>query len=141
MFDLCSVDIVESDEIPASAKLATQKRPELVEQLAEIDDKITDLFLNDLLPSTEQLAAAIRRASVSLTFSPVFFDSAVKDTVALPLLGGVCAYLVSPSEHQVVAHDIAQPLGSPQVELVPASAAPLVVLAFKLEEGRFGQLT
>ena len=142
MFDLRSVDIVESDEIPASAlELATQKRIELVEQLAEIDDEIADLFLNDSLPSTEQLAAAIRRATVSLKFSPVFLGSAVKNTAVQPLLDGVCAYLASPSERQVVAHDTVQPAGSPQVELVPASAAPLVALAFKLEEGRFGQLT
>ena len=41
MSDLRSVDVVESDEIPASAlELATQKRTELVEQLIEIDDKI-----------------------------------------------------------------------------------------------------
>ena len=78
MFDIRSVDIVESDEIPASAELATRKRPELVEQLSEIDDEIADLFLNNSLPSTEQLAAAIRRATVSLKFSPVFFGFAVR---------------------------------------------------------------
>ncbi len=137
-----SVDIVESDEIPVSAlELATQKRTELIEQLAEVDDEIADLFLNDALPSTEQLAAAIRRATVSLKFSPVFLGSAVKNTAVQPLLDGVCTYLASPSERQVVAHDTAQPAGAPQVELVPAAAAPLVALAFKLEEGRFGQLT
>ncbi|KAI9432399.1 P-loop containing nucleoside triphosphate hydrolase protein [Lactarius indigo] len=136
------VDIVESDEIPASAlELATQKRTELIEQLAEVDDEIADLFLNDALPSTEQLAAAIRRATVSLKFSPVFLGSAVKNTAVQPLLDGVCAYLASPSERQVVAHDTTLPAGAPQVELVPAAAAPLVALAFKLEEGRFGQLT
>jgi elongation factor G len=65
----------------------------------------------------------------------------VENTAVQPLLGGACAYLASPSERQVVAHDTAQLAGSLQVELVPASAAPLVALAFKLEEGRFGQLT
>ncbi|KAN0137606.1 P-loop containing nucleoside triphosphate hydrolase protein [Lactarius tabidus] len=136
------VDVVESDEIPVSAlELATQKRPELIEQLAEVDDEIADLFLNDALPSNEQLAAAIRRATASLKFSPVFLGSAVKNTAMQPLLDGICAYLASPSERQVVAHDTAQPAGSPMVELVPAAAAPLVALAFKLEEGRFGQLT
>ena len=53
MFDIRSVKIFESDEISASAKLATQKRSELVEQLVEIYDKIADLFLNDLLSFTE----------------------------------------------------------------------------------------
>ncbi|KAH8983296.1 elongation factor G, mitochondrial [Lactarius akahatsu] len=84
---------------------------------------------------------AIRRATVSLKFSPVFLGSAVKNTAVQPLLDGVCAYLASPSERQVVAHDTTQPAGAAQVELVPAAAAPLVALAFKLEEGRFGQLT
>ncbi|KAN0137562.1 elongation factor G mitochondrial [Lactarius tabidus] len=126
------VDVVESDEIPASAlELATQKRTELIEQLAEVDDEIADIFLHDALPSNKQLAVAIRRATVSLKFSPVFLDSAMKNTAVQPLLDG----------RQVVAHDTAQPAGSPMVELVPAAAAPLVALAFKLEEGRFGQLT
>jgi elongation factor G len=137
-----SVDVIESDEIPASTlELATQKRTELVEQLAEVDDEIAELFLNDALPSNAQLAAAIRRATVSLKFSPVFLGSAIKNTAVQPLLDGVCAYLASPAEREVLAHDTTQPTSTPQVELVPAAAAPLVALAFKLEEGRFGQLT
>ncbi|KAH9987056.1 elongation factor G mitochondrial [Russula vinacea] len=115
------VDVIESDEIPASTlELATQKRTELIEQLAEVDDEIAELFLNDALPSNSQLAAAIRLQ---------------------PLLDGVCAYLASPAEREVLAHDTTLPASAPQVELVPAAAAPLVALAFKLEEGRFGQLT
>ncbi|KAI0295312.1 elongation factor G mitochondrial [Multifurca ochricompacta] len=136
------VDVVESDEIPASViELATQKRTELIEQLAEVDDEIAELFLNDALPSNEQLAGAIRRATVSLKFSPVFLGSAIKNTAVQPMLDGVCAYLASPAEREAVAHDTTQPAKAPLVELVPAAAAPLVALAFKLEEGRFGQLT
>jgi elongation factor G len=56
-------------------------------------------------------------------------------------LDGVCVYLANPSECDVVAHDTTQPLTAPPVPLVPAAAAPFVGLAFKLEEGRFGQLT
>ena len=77
---LHSVEVVESDEIPASSlELATQKRQELIEQLAEVDDEIAELFLNDALPSNAQLAVAIRRATVSLKFSPVFLGSGDKE--------------------------------------------------------------
>jgi len=133
---------VESDEIPASVlKLAEAKRGELIEQLAEVDEEIAEQFLNDELPTNNQLADAIRRATVGLKFSPVFIGSAIKNTAIQPLLDGVCAYLPNPSEVDVVAHDTSLPVSAPPVPLVPAAAAPLVGLAFKLEEGRFGQLT
>ncbi|EIW77598.1 elongation factor G mitochondrial, partial [Coniophora puteana RWD-64-598 SS2] len=144
------IDIVESDDIPASTlALAQRKRTELLEQLAEVDDAIGDALLCDEVPSPPELAAAIRRATVSLRFSPVFMGSAIKNTAVQPLLDGVCAYLASPAEARVVATDTAAvesgaaEEGTPEaeVELVPAAQAPLVGLAFKLEEGRFGQLT
>ncbi|PCH34585.1 elongation factor G mitochondrial [Wolfiporia cocos MD-104 SS10] len=135
-------NVVESDEIPASVvNFAQQKRRELIEQLAEVDDEIGELLIMDEEPTTKQLAEAIRRATVGLKFSPVFMGSAVKNTSVQPLLDGVCAYLPTPSESSVVAHDTSLPIDTPPVPLTPAADAPLVALAFKLEEGRFGQLT
>ncbi|CAL1701831.1 unnamed protein product [Somion occarium] len=134
--------IVESDEIPAEViDLAKEKRRELIEQLAEVDDEIGELLIMDEDPTTAQLTCAIRRATVGLKFSPVFLGSAVKNTAVQPLLDGVCTYLPTPSEAIMTAHDISQPTSAPPVPLVAAAAAPLVALAFKLEEGRFGQLT
>lgn len=121
--------------------LAKEKRQELIEQLAEVDEEMGEIFLNDEVPTNDQIAAAIRRSTVGLKFSPVFLGSAIKNTAVQPLLDGVCAYLPNPAESTVLAHDTEAPSGTPQVQLAPAAAAPLVGLAFKLEEGRFGQLT
>ncbi|KAH8113160.1 elongation factor G, mitochondrial [Phellopilus nigrolimitatus] len=136
------IDVVESDEIPADTlALAQEKRTELIETLADVDDGMAELFLEEKPPTTEQLVTAIRRATVGLRFSPVFLGSAIKNTAVQPLLDGVCAYLPNPAETRVVAHDVTLPLSAPPVALVPAAEAPLVALAFKLEESRFGQLT
>lgn len=136
------INVVESDEIPESVlDLAKAKRAELLEQLAEVDDEMGELLIMDETPTTAQLVAAIRRATVGLKFSPVFLGSAIKNTAVQPMLDGVCAYLANPAEGSVTAHDTTQPASAPPVPLVPASDAPLVGLAFKLEEGRFGQLT
>ncbi|CAK5265345.1 unnamed protein product [Mycena citricolor] len=136
------VDVVVSQEIPESLQeLAKEKRTELIEQLAEVDEEIAELFLNDELPSNDLLAAAIRRSTIGLKFSPVFLGSAIKNTGVQALLDGICSYLPNPSELEVLAHDTNLPAASPSVPLQPAAAAPMVGLAFKLEEGRFGQLT
>ena len=121
--------------------LAKQKRRELIEQLAEVDEQIGDMIIMEEEPNTEQLVNAIRRATCSLKFSPVFLGSAIKNTAVQPMLDGVCAYLPTPSESEATAMDSTLPANAPAISLVPAAAAPLVALAFKLEEGRFGQLT
>jgi len=68
----------ESDEVPASVlETVTKKCAEPIEQLAEVDDEITELSLNDMLLSNAVLTAVILRAIVSLKFSPVFLGSAI----------------------------------------------------------------
>lgn len=139
---MISNQIVETDEIPESVRvLAEEKRAELIEQLSEADETLCDLFLDEAPITPTDIAQALQRATTSLRFTPVFMGSAIKNTGVQPLLDGVCAYLPNPSEVQNQAMDATLPAHAPTIPLVPATNAPLVGLAFKLEEGRYGQLT
>lgn len=136
------IDVVEEDEIPTSVlQEAKDRRAELIETLAEVDEQMSDAFLEDAPITTEMLVGAIRRATLARKFTPVFLGSAVKNTAVQPLLDGVCAYLPTPSDSITSALDLAKPAGEQAVDLIPAAEAPVVALAFKLEEGKYGQLT
>lgn len=120
------------------AKLETT-RAELVEKVAEVDDKLGELFLAEAAPSDDELKAAIRRATLALKFVPVFMGSAYKNKGVQLLLDGVLDYLPNPMEKATVALD--RSAGEAEVALKADPSAPLVALAFKLEESRYGQLT
>lgn len=133
--------IVTSGDIPAEFLAAAEaKRAELVETLAEVDDEIADAWLDERVISGEEISAAIRRATIALKFSPVFLGSALANKSVQSLLDGICLYLPTPREVPALALSVVSPNNPPQT-LTPASAAPLIGLAFKLEEGRYGQLT
>jgi elongation factor G len=131
---------VKYGDIPAEMmNQANQKRQELVETLADIDDNIGELFLAEEQPSAEQLDDAIRKATIARSFVPVFMGSAFKNKGVQPLLDGVAAYLPAPSDMKYTALDLKR---NEQEFFVSCSPnAPLIALAFKLEESRFGQLT
>ncbi|GAA6004330.1 hypothetical protein JCM10207_000672 [Rhodosporidiobolus poonsookiae] len=132
---------VRTDEIPAQYLEAAQaKRAELVETLAEVDDAIADAWLEEREILPEELVAAIRRTTTALQFTPVFMGSALANKSVQQVLDGVCLYLPTPEEAPAHALSVESPNDPPQT-LSPTSNAPLVSLAFKLEEGRYGQLT
>lgn len=132
--------ITESDDIPADVKpVAIERRKILIETLADVDDEIAEIFLDERTPSEEQLKAAIRRATISLKFAPVFMGSALADKSVQPMLDGVCDYLPNPSEVENLALDRRR--AEAPVKLVSYNSLPFVGLAFKLEESNFGQLT
>jgi elongation factor G len=132
-------NLVERDIPEDLMPLATEKRNELIEQLANVDDEIADLYLCEEVPTTEQFIDAIRRSTIALKFTPVLMGSAFKNTAVQPLLNAIVEYLPNPTEVTNTALDISQ--GEQKVDLQPYSASPFVGLAFKLEEGRYGQLT
>lgn len=132
--------IVEKDEIPAEIKsLAEEYRAKLIETLADVDEEIAEIFLDERTPTPEQMKAAVRRATISLKFSPVFIGSALADTSVQPMLDAVCDYLPNPSEVENLALDKSR--AEVPVKLVSYQSLPFVGLAFKLEESNFGQLT
>lgn len=133
--------IVEGPVPEELKELAEAKRQELIEHIAEADEEISDKFLMEEPISNLDIIRAIRRATVNLKFTPVFMGSAIKNTGVQAMLDGVTAYLPNPSEVAANAIDTALPVEAPTVPLSGAEDAPFVGLAFKLEEGRYGQLT
>ncbi|KAI8062372.1 translation elongation factor G [Gilbertella persicaria] len=132
-------NLVEKDIPEELMPLATEKRQELIEQLANVDDEIADIYLLEEIPTTEQFIDAIRRSTISLKFTPVLMGSAFKNTAVQPLLNAIVDYLPNPTEVTNTALDINK--DEEKVDLKPYSNSPFVGLAFKLEEGRYGQLT
>lgn len=116
-----------------------ETRSELIERLADIDDEVAECFVNEEEPSVELIKAAVRRQTIAQKFVPVFMGSAFKNKGVQVLLDGVNDYLPSPVDVSNKCLDLDKE--EAEVGLVCDPDAPLVALAFKLEESRFGQLT
>lgn len=133
-------EIQVKDEIPEKVKdLVEERKGMLIETLADVDDEIAEIFLAEEQPTPEQIKAAIRRATISLKFTPVFMGSALANKGVQHMLDGVIDYLPNPSEVENLALD--RKRNEAPVKLVPYNSLPFVGLAFKLEESNFGQLT
>ncbi|KAK4447594.1 mitochondrial elongation factor g 1-like protein [Podospora aff. communis PSN243] len=134
------INVKVSKDVPENLKeLAQQKRQELIEKLADVDDEIAELFLDEITPTPQQIKAAIRRATIGLKFTPVLMGTALADKSVQPMLDAVCDYLPNPQDVPNTALDRSK--GEEPVSLVPYNSLPFVGLAFKLEENPYGQLT
>uniref|UniRef100_A0A8D3D3D5 Elongation factor G, mitochondrial n=1 Tax=Scophthalmus maximus TaxID=52904 RepID=A0A8D3D3D5_SCOMX len=133
---------IRYDEIPADFRAeAADRRQELVECVANADEILGEMFLEEKIPTNDDLKAAIRRATVQRLFSPVLVGTALKNKGVQPLLDAVLDYLPNPTE--VKNYAILNDDQSSKLQMDPTRDAsnPFVGLAFKLEAGRFGQLT
>ncbi|XP_069878965.1 elongation factor G, mitochondrial isoform X1 [Dipodomys merriami] len=138
--------IVRYDEIPAEFRAAaSDHRQELIECVANSDEKLGELFLEEKIPSVSDLKLAIRRATLSRSFTPVLLGSALKNKGVQPLLDAVLDFLPNPSEVQNYAILNKEDDSKEKTKILMSSKRdgthPFVGLAFKLEAGRFGQLT
>ncbi|MBN2576391.1 MAG: elongation factor G [Deltaproteobacteria bacterium] len=139
-FDGENGEDVRTAEIPAElAEAAKQARARLIEQVADVDDVLAEKFLAERPIAAEDLVAAIRRATVAFRATPVFLGSAYKNKGVQLLLDGINAYLPNPTE--VANHALDQNRNEESVTLTSDANQPFVGLAFKLEDGRYGQLT
>jgi elongation factor G len=133
-------EIITEKDIPADMMEDAKKyRHELYGKAADFDDALAEKFLMEEEPTEDELKAAIRKGTLKLDLTPVFMGSAYKNRGVQKLLDGVQDYLPNPSEVQNEGLDLDK--NEEKVTLTSDPAKPLVALAFKLEDGRFGQLT
>jgi elongation factor G len=131
-------NIVET-EIPAELRgEAEAAREHMLDAVSMFSDELTEAVLEERV--TEPLIhEAVRKGVLSLQLCPVFIGSAYKNKGVQPLLDAVNAYLPSPEDVQNTAVDLEN--DEQPIALSSDPNKPLVALAFKLEDGRYGQLT
>ena len=139
-FDGENGEHVREEEIPAElVQQAKQARHDIIEGVANVDDHLAELFIADKPVSDEELKAAIRRATLALKMTPVMCGSAYKNKGVQLLLDAVRDYLPNPTE--VTNEALDQKNNEAKIVLESSPDKPFVGLAFKLEDGRYGQLT
>lgn len=138
-FDGPNGETIRVEEIPSNLRSEAESRRELLIDAASMfSDELMEAALEGNA-TEDMIREAVRRGVVQRKIVPVFMGSAYKNKGVQPLLDAVTYYLPSPAEVENTALDIAKDEAPVILESDPEK--PLVALAFKLEEGRYGQLT
>jgi elongation factor G len=132
-------EIIET-EIPGHLlNEALRRRQKLIERVADYDDEIAEKFLEEAEITNDELIKGIRRATIGMHITPVFVGTAKQNKGVQTMLDGVGLYLPAPNEIKNKALDLDE--NEKEIVLESNSDLPTVALAFKLEDGKYGQLT
>ena len=139
-FDGDSGEDVRIEAIPQSLlEEANAKREELIDAASIFSDELTETILEEKEITPELLYAAVRKGTLKREITPVYMGSAYKNKAVQPLLDGVTYLLPKPSEVENIALDMNN--NEEPVILNSDPEKPIIALAFKLEDGQYGQLT
>ena len=128
-------------EIPPELKsLAEEKREELVEKIAETDEKLLSDYLDGKEISIDDFKKALRKAVIKNEIIPVLSGSALHNKGVQLLLDAVVDYL--PSPHDLPPVQGVNPQTHKEEERSPEDEQPLAAIAFKIATDPFvGTLT
>ena len=130
---------IREADIPENLRtMADEKREELLDAASMFSEELMEAVLEGE-PTVDMIQAAIRRGTLNLELTPVLMGSAYKNKGVQTLLDAVLAYLPTPRDVKNIALDLSN--NEEEITLTANPDDPLVSLAFKLEDGRYGQLT
>ncbi len=133
-------EIIREDEIPAEMLAeAQEKREAMLEEISMFSEELMEALLEEGDIDVQLINDAVRRGTLALEFTPVFMGSAYKNKGVQALLDAVEQYLPCPTDVENMALDLKNDEKEFTVSNDPED--PLIMLAFKLEDGRYGQLT
>ena len=127
---------VREEEIPAElAGLAQEYREKLLEAVSDEDDAIMELYLAGEEIPTEQLRAAIRKATIGVRMIPVTCGTSYKNKGVQELLDAIVDYLPSPLDKKGI-HGT-DPHTQEEIFRPADDSAPFSALAFKIATDPF----
>ncbi len=112
----------------------------MLDQLSLVSDELTEAMLEEKVTPELHPQVASARRTIALKCTPVMMGSALGNKAVQLLLDGVCNYLPDPRDVENIALDLVERRGAGRAARRDPTK-PLVMLAFKLEDGRYGQLT
>jgi len=122
------------DEIPVPEDMveeANEWRQNLIEAVAEYDDKLMEKFFDDPNSISEaEVHEAIRKATIDLSIVPMMCGSSFKNKGVQTALDAVCRYLPSPVDIDAV--EGVNPDSGETVVRKPDAKEPFAALAFKI---------
>jgi elongation factor G len=130
--------VVESEIPEALRDEAAAERERMLDSVSMFSDELTEAILEERV-TEELIHAAVRRGTLALELTPVYLGSAYKNKGVQLLLDAVNRYLPAPPDVEQTGVDLENDEAPIGIESDPNK--PLVALAFKLEDGRYGQLT
>ena len=137
-FEFGGDDGMKFTEIPIPEDMVDmlkEKRSHLIECVAEVDEEIMEIFLNDQIPSIDQLRVGIRKAVIAGRLVPAYCGSAFKNKGVQFLLDAVVDYLPSPVdvwETKGMNPDTEEPMVR-----TAGDEKPFAALAFKIMSDPF----
>ena len=138
-FDGANGEILREVEIPDDLiEEARQKHDLLMDAATLFSDELAEAYFAGKA-TPDQIRAAVRTGTLSLKLTPVYIGSAYKNKGIQLLLDAAVQFLPAPADRQNIALDLDND-EAPTV-LIPDPAKPHVSIAFKLEDGKYGQLT
>ena len=125
---LVNYDVVE---IPAEmAAEAAEARAHLIEEVATVDEALMEKFFEDPDSITpDELIAAIRKATCSMTIVPMLCGTSFKNKGVQLLLDSIMAFLPSPMDVGAV---VGQTKEGEETKREPSEKEPFCALAFKI---------
>ena len=138
-FDGLQGEVIRREPIPAELRAEAEKaRQEMLDAVAMFSDELTEAALEGR-ETPDLVIEAARRGTVARELVPVLIGSAYKNKGVQLLLDAIVRYLPNPTEVENTAFD----LDHREKEIVLSSdpEGDPIALAFKLEDGPYGQLT
>ncbi len=139
-FDGDNGQTIRMEEIPeVLVDSAVEQREALIDAASLFSDELTEAVLEEGPVTEAMLIDAVRKGTLERRLTPVFMGSAYKNKAVQPLLDAVTRLLPCPADVENQALDLDH--DEAVITLISDSTKPTVSLAFKLEDGQYGQLT